>query len=48
MVGYRNRDRLDYLCGTKVYRPELRCGEDPRVRKEALEAAVVGGCPPAN
>ena len=41
MVGYRNQDRLYYVCGTKAYRRGLGCGEALQIRKEAVEDAVV-------
>ena len=41
MVGYRNQDRLYYVCGAKAYRRGLGCGEALQVRKEAIEDAVV-------
>ena len=41
MVGYRNQDRLYYVCGAKAYRRGLGCGEALQVRKEAIEEAVV-------
>ena len=40
MVGYRNQDRLYYVCGAKAYRRGLGCGEALQVRKEAIEDAV--------
>ncbi|MFH1866155.1 MAG: recombinase family protein, partial [Candidatus Eisenbacteria bacterium] len=41
MVGYRNRDRLYYLCGRKVRAKGLGCGSGLQVRKDAIEGAVV-------
>jgi hypothetical protein len=41
MVGYRNQDRLYYVCGAKAYRRSLGCGEALQVRKEAIEDALV-------
>lgn len=41
MVGYRNQDRLYYVCGAKAYRRGLGCGEALQVRKEAIEDAMV-------
>ena len=41
LVGYRNRDRLYYVCGAKVYRKGLGCGPALQIRKEEIEAAVV-------
>jgi len=41
LVGYRNRNRLYYVCGAKVYRKGLGCGPALQVRKEQIEDAVV-------
>jgi hypothetical protein len=41
MVGYRNQDRLYYVCGAKAYRRGLGCGEALQVRKESIEDAMV-------
>ena len=41
MVGYRNQNRLYYVCGSKAYRLGLGCGEGLQVRKDDIEDAVV-------
>ncbi|MFH1865321.1 MAG: recombinase family protein, partial [Candidatus Eisenbacteria bacterium] len=41
MVGYRNQNRLYYVCGSKAYRQGLGCGEGLQVRKDDIEDAVV-------
>ena len=41
MVGHKNRGRLYYLCGRKVHRQGLGCGQGLQVRKDAIEAAVI-------
>ncbi|MFH1688783.1 MAG: recombinase family protein [Candidatus Eisenbacteria bacterium] len=41
MVGYRNQNRLYYVCGSKAYRQGLGCGEGLQIRKDDIEDAVV-------
>jgi len=41
MVGYRNQNRLYYVCGAKAYRRCLGCGRALQIPKEAIEDAVV-------
>ncbi len=41
MVGYPNRGRLYYVCGSRPYRKGLGCGESLQVRKEEIEDAVI-------
>ncbi len=41
LVSYRNRGRLYYVCGAKVYRKGLGCGPALQIRKEEIEDAVV-------
>ncbi len=41
LVGYRNQNRLYYVCGAKAYRKGLGCGPALQVRKQEMEDAVV-------
>lgn len=41
MVGYGNRGRLYYICGSQRYRRGLGCGQGLQVRKETIEEALM-------
>ena len=41
MVGYRNHNRLYYVCGAFYYRKGLGCGAAFQVKKEDIESATI-------